>query len=144
MGLVLVMSKIFPRREAQSQASIGTHSQAEMPLVSPVADIQVLPRNVVAKVTFTGSLNEAVRNTGMDDQDIAEAINISPAYMSRFMRGAGQSWARRLVEFMRVTHSIAPLQWLAEQMGCDVLLRSSNDARIKALEAELQAIRGVA
>ncbi len=72
-------------------------------------------------------------------------IHISHGYMSRFMRGVAQQWAKRLVAFMRETRSIAPLQWLADQMGCDVVqstrfrLSWSWRARVAELERDGRA-----
>lgn len=45
------------------------------------------------------------------------------------------------------THSqgaLAPLQWIADQMGCDVVVRDVSTARIRALEAELNRLKGAA
>lgn len=78
------------------------------------------------------------------DQQIADELHICAGYMSRFMRGVAQQWARRMVAFMRATNSLAPLQWMASQMGCDVVVRSSREARIRELESELQEIRRAA
>ena len=52
--------------------------------------------------------------------------------------------ALRVVRFMRVTGSIAPLQWLADQIGCDVVVRDVSFARIRELEAELNRLKGAA
>ena len=52
--------------------------------------------------------------------------------------------ALRVVRFMRVTGSTAPLQWLADQIGCDVVVRDVSSARIRELEAELNRLRGAA
>lgn len=99
---------------------------------------------VLARISFNGALNEAARNSGKEDQAIADEIHISHGYMSRFMRGVGQQWARRLVAFMHSTNSRAPLQWIAHQVGCDVVLRSSQAARIASLEAALLEAKGLA
>jgi hypothetical protein len=39
--------------------------------------------------------------------------------------------------FMRATGSLAPLQWLAAQMGCEVVLQDSRAADVAALKARL-------
>jgi len=52
--------------------------------------------------------------------------------------------ALRVVRFMRITGSLAPLQWIADQMGCDVVVRDVSTARIRALEAELNRLKGAA
>ena len=134
--------------ESKPQASAGNRTQAEMPFIGEVNGPQHMPPQIVAKATFNGCLNEAVRHSGMDDQHIADAIHISHGYMSRFMRGVGQQQAKRLVAFMRVTQSLAPLQWMGEQMGCDVTPRASVVAELAATRARLaeleRATRGFA
>lgn len=58
---------------------------------------------------------------------------------------ATQVRAKRLVAFMRVTNSLAPLQWMALQMGCELVVRDAQAARIAELQAELQQLtRGAA
>ncbi|GKS91194.1 hypothetical protein [Acidovorax sp. SUPP2539] len=101
-----------------------------LPLIGLVPRAQLLDLPVLQRATFNGCMNEAVRHSGKEDQEIADEIHISPGYMSRFMRGVGQQWAKRLVAFMRTTNSLAPLQWMAEQMGCELTVR--NDARREA------------
>jgi hypothetical protein len=46
-----------------------------------------------------------------------------------------------MVLFMRTTRSLAPLQKMADEMGCDVVPRAGNEARIRELEEQLQALR---
>ncbi|MGN6518540.1 MAG: hypothetical protein ACTHK2_03845 [Dokdonella sp.] len=99
---------------------------------------------LLARVSFNGALNEAAKWSGKDDQAIAAEIHISQGYMSRAMRGVWQQWAKRLVAFMRATNSCAPLQWLAYQVGCDVVVRSTREARIRELEAQLREARQLA
>lgn len=127
--------------DRQPQASAGNASQGVLPLLGLVTGPQLLPSEVVARGSFSGMLVEAARHSGLDDQDIAEAMNICAGYMSRFMRGVAQQWAKRLVMFMRITGSLAPLQWLADQVGCDIVPRAVSAARIRELEAELLSLR---
>lgn len=112
-------------------------SQAALAMLGAVSDLQVLPASVIAQCSFCGALNEAARHDGRDDQEIARACNMSAGYFSKFMRAVGQAWAKRMVAFMRETRSLAPLQWLAEQMGCDVVLRSSVAAELAAARARV-------
>lgn len=96
-----------------------------------------LANHLIARASFSGCLHECVRNDGRTDDEIAKAISISKSYMSKFLRGVGESWAKRLVRFMRETNCIAPLQWMADQMGCDVVERDSRAAEVAALRARL-------
>jgi hypothetical protein len=100
----------------------------------------VLEPALLARVSFGGALNESAKSSGLEDQAIAAEIHISAGYMSKAMRGVWQAWAKRLVLFMRVTNSRAPAQWIAHQVGCDLVVRSTRDARIRELEAELQQL----
>lgn len=138
------MHPTFAGTDRQPQASIGKHWQAELPLIGAVPRAQLLDRAVLAVATFNGALAEAARFSGLDDQDIADAVHICPGYMSRFMRGVAQQWAKRLVLFMRTTNSLAPLQWMAEQMGCDVVQRDSRAAELAALRQRVTELERAA
>lgn len=109
--------------------------------VCEVPQPRTLPAPVLARCSFSGCLHECVRGDGRTDEQIALAINISAGYMSKFLRSVGEAWARRLVKFMRETNCIAPLQKLADDMGCELVMRSSREARIRELEAQLTDMR---
>jgi len=133
--------------EWKVKASAGKHWQSlpsEAPQLGPESPLAVIEIAVLMRVTFSGALNEASKHSGKEDWQIADEIHISHGYMSRFMRGVGQQWARRLVAFMRATRSIAPLQWIAHQVGCDLVIRSSREARIRELESALLEAKGLA
>lgn len=127
----------------QPQASAGKASQGVMPFMALVPQQQMLPGRLIEQATFNGCLTEAARHSGMEDQEIADRIHICHGYMSRFMRGVAQQWTKRLVAFMRTTRSLAPLQWIAHQMGCELIVRDSQAQRIAALQAELRELQGV-
>lgn len=138
------MDLSVPIVDRQVKASVGKHTQVGLPMLGAVSGPQVLDEFVVSRATFNGVLSEAARYSGLEDQQIADELHICAGYMSRFMRGVAQQWAKRLVAFMRCTNSLAPLQWMASQMGCDVVIRSSREARIRELENELQEMRRAA
>lgn len=120
----------------------GNRWQVDAPPLGPESLPTVLEGFVLDRVSFSGALNEAAKTSGKDDLSIAAEIHISPGYMSRAMRGVWQQWAKRLIAFMRATNSRAPLQWLAHQVGCDVVIRSSREAEIAALREQLRALEG--
>jgi len=128
--------------EWKPEASAGKHWQVEAspPALGPEPPPTMLDPFLLARVSFSGALNEAAKSSGKEDQAIAAEIHISAGYMSRAMRGIWQHWAKRLIAFMRATNSRAPLQWIAHQVGCEVVVRSTRDARIRELEAELQQL----
>lgn len=99
---------------------------------------------LVARITDTGSIRYSVQMSGRDDYEVADELGISHGYMSKVLKGTAGLYGKRLVKFMRITNSVAPLQWLAEQMGCEVIVRDARAAKIAALEAELaEARKGV-
>lgn len=116
-------------------------TQREIPCLALVREPHALSPTVIARCTFSGALNECVRHDGRDDNKICADLHISAGYMSKFLRSVGEAWARRMVLFMRTTNCIAPLQKLADEMGCDVVVRASQSARIAHLEAELAQAR---
>lgn len=138
------MTSTVPAIEWKAKESTGKCSQSEMAFFATVRAPVAMPMEFVSKASFNGCLNDAARNSGMEDQDIADRIHISHGYMSRFMRGVGQQWAKRLVNFMHVTQSIAPLQWIADQMGCDVVQRDSRAAEVAALKQRLNELEKAA
>lgn len=142
------MSTILPAADRQPKGTIGNHSsQRHLPLLGVAPEPQapvLLPQAAVAGSSFSQVLQCAAQQSGMDDEEIADAICICKGYMSRFMRGVGQQWAKRLVAFMRETGSLGPLQWMAEQMGCDVVPRDSRAAEVAALKARLQELERAA
>ncbi len=131
------MDRIFHPPEWKPEASAGNHSQVSLALIGEVPRKHLLDEAIIQRATFSGALNEACKNSGMEDQEIADQIHISHGYMSRFVRGVGQQWAKRLIAFMRVTNSLAPLQWMAEQMGCDITVRSAVSAELAAARARV-------
>lgn len=116
-------------------------AQREIATVGIVAEPHRLPAEVLAKCTFAGTLSECIRHDGRNDNEICLDLHISAGYMSKFLRSVGANWCRRMVLFMRTTNCIAPLQKLADEMGCDVIVRASQAARIAHLEAELANVR---
>jgi len=102
--------------------------------------MHVLDECVIEQASFSGCLVAAAHNSGKDDQEIADEIHICHGYMSRFMRGVAQQWARRLVAFMHATRSLAPLQWMANQMGCELVVRNRLEAEKQLLLARLREL----
>lgn len=131
------MSSTFAPTEWKPLASTGKDSQSELHLIGEVPRPHLLDGFVLRQASFSGVLISAINHYGKDQQDLAQEIHISDGYMSRFVKGVGQNWAKRLVAFMRATNSLAPLQWLADQMGCDIAPRAGNAARIRELEMAL-------
>jgi hypothetical protein len=96
-----------------------------VPPATPASAPLMLPAHLVAGMSFQAVMADAARHSQMEDQELAEAIGLSGGYMSRFLRGTGDQWARRLVIFMNTTNSRGPLQWLASRVECDVIDRKA-------------------
>jgi hypothetical protein len=135
------MDRSFERTEWKPEETAGKLSQAEMPFLCDVQPPQLLSAPVMTHATFNGCLNEAIRHSGMEDQEVAKRIHISAGYMSKFMRGVAHQWAKRMLAFMRITNSLAPLQWMAHQMGCRLVMendvaRALAEARARVADLE--------
>lgn len=116
--------------------------QRELPLIGAISSHHELPMTVISRATFSACLTACLHHDGRDDAQVARAIHISAGYMSKFIRGVGEAWAKRLVLFMRETRCLAPLQKLADEMGCDVVVRSAHTAEVRALRAQLAMLEG--
>ena len=90
--------------------------------------------------SYRQAMSQAARESGFDDQEIAKRIGISAGYFSRFMRGTGDAWARRLIAFMLVCKSNEPLRWMAQEIGCEVIPADE----LAALRARLQELEKAA
>ncbi len=91
----------------------------------------------IARCSWDGALRYAVQRSNHDDYEVADAMHVSHGQMSKVMRGSAGFFGPRLVSFMRITCCLAPLQWLADQMGCDVVQRAGQSAYIRELEEKL-------
>lgn len=138
------MDRSLWRGESKPQATAGNPTQLGLPILCAVGAPRAMDARAVSAADFSGVLAFALMQTGMDDSYFAERLHISKGYMSRFVREAGEAWAKRLVRFMRETESLGPLQWIAHQMGCEVVQRSSKEAEIAALEQQIAELRRAA
>lgn len=123
-------------------STIGSH-QREMPFFSPVCLRMSNPLHL-GQMTDTGALRLSIQESGLDDYEAADRLGISHGYMSKVLHGTAGLYGRRLVRFMQATGSLAPLQWLAEQMGCEVVVKDSRAAEVAALKARLQELERAA
>ncbi len=118
--------------------------QGLLPLIGMVPTVAAADGSFIRVSSWEGSLRYAVQRSGRDDYEIADDVGISHSYISKVLKGTAGLYGKRLVRFMRETQSIAPLQWLAEQMGCDVVLRDSRAAEVAALRARLNELEHAA
>ena len=135
------MNTILQPVDRQLKATTGNHWQPEPQELTPLPDMQVLAPSVVRTASFNGCLQAAAAHSGFDNQQIAERIPLDKGYFSRVMGGMFQQWAKRMVRFMVVTRSLAPLQWMAHQMGCELVQRDSRAREVAELQERLQELR---
>lgn len=140
MGVLVFTTESVRSTDRQVEASGRNRSQVGMPFLAEIATPHLLDHRVLAKSTFNGALVAAAQHSGKEDQEIADEIHICHGYMSRFMRGVAQQWARRLIAFMHSTQSLAPLQWMAYAMGCEIVVRNRLEAERNELRARLAEI----
>lgn len=137
------MDGSFRESEWKDQDRSGKDSTAQghLPLICKVPRMGLADAQFIEACSCEGALRYAVQRSGEDDFEVADKIGISHSYFSKVLKGTAGLYGKRLVRFMRETRNLAPLQWYAAQMGCDVVQRSSQAAHIAKLEAELQAAR---
>lgn len=104
--------------------------------------LQLADAAYIRHCSWDSSLRYAVQRSGADDYEVADDIPVSHSYMSKILKGSAGLHGTKLVTFIRRTRSLAPLQWLAEQLGCDVVPRDSRAAEVAALTARLRELEG--
>jgi hypothetical protein len=117
--------------------------QREMPFFAAV-DMREGNSAHLSRMTDSGAMRFAIHESGMDDYEAADSLGISHGYMSKVLHGTAGLYGRRLVRFMQITQSLAPLQWLAMQVGCEVVKRDSRAAEVASLRARLQELERAA
>jgi len=135
------------RSEWKDRASRGKDStdQGQLGLIGAVPPMGAAEADFIERCSWEGACRYAVQRSGKDDFEVADDIGISHGYISKVLKGTAGLWGKRLARFMRQTQCIAPLQWLANEVGCDVVPRSSQAAEIARLRALLKEVeRGAA
>lgn len=118
------MSPTVRATEWKPEETAGTHSQSALSLIGAVPGPRAFDAELLGRVSFSGLLSWSAERAGMSDQQIADEMHISHGYMSKFMRGVAESWARRLVLFMRATGSVAPVE-------CVVVRRNGTATQVR-------------
>lgn len=142
------MSTNVDPTDRKPQATTGNHwEQRPLNLLGEAPPLRVMvlmPAQVVEGFSLSAVLGYAAQHSGLDDQQLARDLSICKGYMSRFLRGVAEAWAKRLVRFCLATSNLGPLQWMAYQLGCDVVQRDSRAAEVAALKARLQELERAA
>lgn len=103
-------------------------------------------RNLNDIRTLAEALGRALHDSGRTTEAVAEEMGVRRAYLADALnpeRDEAQFQARRLVAFCRATHSLLPLEWLADQVGCVLISRAqatqSRDIAIETLDVADEA-----
>jgi hypothetical protein len=131
------MGTSVQRAEWKDQDSRGKDSQSDLALLAPVAGMGLAELAFIDRCSWEGAMRYAVQRSGKDDYEVADDVGISHGYMCKVLKGTAGLYGKRLIRFMRQTQCLAPLQWIAHQLGCDVVPRSSQAAEIQRLRAAL-------
>lgn len=142
------MSITFPPQQWKPEDTSGNHPrQGELRIhaeAPPPKVMQLLPASVLVGATCTQVLQYAAMYSGMDQEQLSKRVLISKSYMTKFLNGVGQAWARRFVKFMLETGCLGPLQWIADQVGCELVVRDSRAAELASLKARLNELERAA
>lgn len=97
---------------------------------------------IVSRPTMLHALNFAQEVSGIPDKQIADALDLDTAQLSRIKSGNAHFPPNKLAAFMRTTGNTIPLQWLAHTMGFELKpLRSELEKQVEQLRSELEESR---
>lgn len=114
------MPRSLAATQWNSKECEGKDTQGHLPLIGGVPVALLAEQAFIERASWEGCLRYAVQRTGRDDFEVADEMAISQSYMSKVLKGTAGLYGRRLVRFMRITGTAAPLQWLADQMGYEL------------------------
>jgi hypothetical protein len=141
---VMGVQSVFTTRsvsppEWQVQASPSNHGQYQLPVHNVIRERQpgLLPLGALRGASFSSILMNAVMRSDYDQRSLAEKMHISEGYTSRFLKTRAEAWAKRIVRFMQLTNDLGALQWIANQMGCEVVVRACVEAELAAAKARV-------
>jgi hypothetical protein len=121
-----------------SSKKIVTVEHPELSLVRK-ANVMEAPYELVArKKTFLASIVLCVQLSGLEDKEIYLTLGIDAGHWSRIMKGDAHFPVDKLDELMTLCGNEAPLQWLSNKRGYQlVMLKSAAERRIEELERQL-------
>lgn len=134
-------------KPAATAGNHGVSPQRGMPLLTmapPSQRYRLLPTAVLSGATFSHTLQHAALHSCLDQNELAKGVGISKSYMTKFLAGVGERWARLLVQFMSECCDLGPLQWMAAQVGCELVQCDTRAAEVAALRARLNELEKVA
>lgn len=138
------MDRSFHLTQWKDRDGIGQVSTARghLDAVAELAPMQLADVEFLRRCSWDASLRFAVQHSGFDDYEVADDIPVSHSYMSKILKGTAGLHGPKLVSFMRRTRSLAPLQWIAERVGAEVVQRDRCAAEVAELRARLMQLQG--
>ena len=138
------MDRSFPLTNPKDRDRPGKVSTAQSgeSAVTELPPMQLADLEFIRTCSWDAALRYAVQRSGSDDYEIADDIAISHGYMSKVLKGTAGLYGPRLIKFMRRSRHLAPLQWIAEHVGAEVVLRDRRAAEVAALRARLVELQG--
>ncbi|WP_343633720.1 hypothetical protein [Roseateles sp.] len=135
-------SFILTNTKAQDTSGKVPTGPAGLDVVTELPPLQLADPQFIRHCSWDGALRYAVQRSGADDYEVADDIPVSHGYMSKILKGTAGLHGQKLVTFMRRTRSLAPLQWIAEQIGAEVVLRDRRAAEVAELRARISQLQG--
>jgi hypothetical protein len=139
MGITMNASLCVENRKPADTGRNRVASQRDFGGVAAVR-VALLEQHLIARMSFSGAINECLRHDGREDQQIAAAIHISKGYMSKLIRSVWAAQTKRLIAFMKETRCPAPLQKMADEMGYELRAKKT-ELEDRLEQAELMAAR---
>lgn len=97
-------------------------------------------RNLSDIRSLTESLNRSLYDSGRSRETVAEQLSVRRGYLNEALnedRPDLQFQARHLVPFCRITGSVLPLAWAADQLGYVLVKREHADSAADVLHETL-------
>lgn len=144
------MAATFAHKQWKPEETRGTREippQRQMPLLTPVGAPQrfrMLPPAVLTGASFSHTLQHAALHSCLDQAHLAHELGISKSYMTKFLAGVCERWAVLLVRFMTEACCLGPLQWMAAQVGCELVQSDARAAEVAELRQRLRELERAA
>lgn len=118
------------------------HPQTELSLARKPHHVYVPIELIHSKKKKGAAFTLACDTSGLEDKEIAGAMNIDPGTFSRLKSGTNTLDNDRIDEFNRIVGNRVYSEWLAYQVGCTlVMIQSEAERRAEEAEQSLEAER---
>lgn len=112
--------------------------QAELPLSRRAMPVDVPLSMVMARKTLLGAINLCMDASGLDDKEIALALDIDAGHFANIRKGKGHFPPDKINALMNLCGNEAPVIWLANSRGYGLVMLKT-EAERWAEEAERRA-----